>query len=98
VRSKGRHDCQPHPPASHARRAPSPPETTLAWEELNRLPQGPERIDEWQGVVRCVREEVGEEQRARLRGCCVVAGPVFLFGDPDLLKRIAKALDGAKQR
>jgi hypothetical protein len=40
-----------------------------------------------------VRGEVGEEMRARLRGCCLVAGPFFLFGDPALLRRIAEALD-----
>jgi hypothetical protein len=57
--------------------------TSLSWEELNRLPEAPEHIDQWAGTVRCVRGEVGAEQRARLAGCCMMAGSFFLFGEPE---------------
>jgi hypothetical protein len=71
-------------------------ETALGWEQLIRLPEAPEHIDQWAGTVRIQRGEVGAEQRNRLRGCCMVAGPFFLCGDPDLLRRIAEALAGAE--
>jgi hypothetical protein len=67
-------------------------ETNMEWEQLSRLRQTPEHIEEWQGTARCARDWIGEERRARLGPSCLVVGPFFLFGDPGLLQRIAEAL------
>jgi hypothetical protein len=67
-------------------------ETSRSWAELNGLARSPDRIARWKGIVLCQRWVPVEFDRAQFEGYGLQAGPFFLFGDPDLLQRIAAAL------
>jgi hypothetical protein len=67
-------------------------ETAHTWEQLNQLHRAYSHRHRWAGTVQCVRGQADEFDCALSPDRCLVAGPFFLFGDPDLLRRIAEAL------
>jgi hypothetical protein len=67
-------------------------ETSRARAELSGLARSPKRIAGWKETVLCERRVPDEGDRAQFEGHGLQAGPFFLFGDPDLLQRIADAL------
>lgn len=69
--------------------------TEKEWLHLNGLSKTPDRIQEWQGIVYCARERpVTTADLARQwEDRCLLAGPFILYGDVDLLARIAAALN-----
>jgi hypothetical protein len=68
--------------------------------DLDLLVKSRDRLRDWKGTVYCERPVSEENRRLRLRhwaDCCVEVGPFVLFGDTELLTRIATALDSAPQ-
>jgi hypothetical protein len=68
--------------------------TPKDWDQLNRLGinPGPSRIQEWRGIVYCVR--VGESEPAfqLWSDHSLVVGPFYFYGDAALLERIRAIL------
>lgn len=67
-------------------------ERPRSWEQLSWLRRAPEYFDQWQGVVYCerLRENwyILEEDFDSWGEHALRMGPILLFGDPALLRRI----------
>jgi hypothetical protein len=74
--------------------------TDKGWDDFNRLPNDPERRVQWEGTLYCQRGPGGVQWSELTRlwsGCCVVVGPFLLYGDRELLDRVAAALPACSQ-
>jgi hypothetical protein len=72
-------------------------EAPLTWEQRARLARARERARDWRGVVLALptppsTDDGFELQLREWKEYSLVAGGVVLFGDPELLARIAEAL------
>ena len=93
--------CQAEPGLLVVPIMPSRPEGGLwvcerprSWDELARLRRAPEYAYRWQGVVLCERiGEMTELVDTEIWGeHGMQVGPLLLFGDPALLRRIHQAI------
>jgi hypothetical protein len=73
--------------------------TSKEWQDLNRLPKDQKQIHRWQGTLYCESSSIDSPARSRWSewsrqwgDCCLVAGPFFFYGDPELLDRVRAAL------
>jgi hypothetical protein len=71
--------------------------TSKNWEQLSFWLRIPEQLPHWEGTIH-VKPEDNTQLRAELlancKGGCLVYGQLLLFGDPDLIEEVYKAVTG----